>query len=133
LACVLAHCGKIFLAVTLAVEALEFFHQPRKEGFEVTNVGNRAGLAVLKKFDLAENIVRVIVQRRRGDEDDALATANLREPLISLIRLSAEAVRFINENVVVVLDALAKQFVELASGLKPGLRHSEIAENIRPR
>jgi hypothetical protein len=129
---VLADGGEVFFAVALTVEALESLHQAGEKGFEIAQAGQHGCFAVLEELYLAEDVVRVIVERCGRDENDALAAADLREAFIGLVRLSAETVGFIDEDVVVVFDTLPDKFIELSAGLKSRLRHTEIAKDIRP-
>ena len=77
--------------------------------------------------------MRVIVQRSCRDKDDALSPAYLRKALVCLIRFSAKAVRLVDENVLVVLHALADKFFKLSAGLKASLPDLEISKDIWPR
>jgi hypothetical protein len=95
---VFPHPAEIELAVVLTVESFEAATKSAEEGFEVAHVRNGAGPARLEQLNLAQDVLRRVVQRRGRDEHDPLAPANLREHFVALGVLSAEAMRLVNEH-----------------------------------
>src|SRR3989344_7698370 len=82
--CVRLNRSEVQLPVSLAIQSLQLGLQTHEERFQVAKVRYVAGLARLKQFDLTENIPRRVVQWRRGNKGDSLASADLSEHFIAL-------------------------------------------------
>ena len=124
---------EVLLAVVLAVQALELMLHLPEEGFEIADVRDGAVLAGLEQFDLAQDVLRRVVQRRGGNQNDALAATNLREHLVTLRVLGAEAMRLVNEDGGEFLEVAIQQRFQFAEGFAQVAAHAEVAEDIRPR
>lgn len=71
-------------------------------------------LSRLEKQKLALDVRRVVVDWRRGNQNNFLAVTNLVQLAETLRGLAAEAMRFVDENVLELLHAVFKNFIRLA-------------------
>ena len=60
--CVGLHNLKVSFPIGLPVQTFELLLQRRKECLKISQIRNRAVLAVLKELDLAEYVTRAIIQ-----------------------------------------------------------------------
>src|SRR5262249_39013327 len=95
---VFLHRSEIGFAITLTVKSYEAATKRAEEGFGITDNRDGAILARLEQLNLAQDVLRRIVQRRGGHEHDSLPPANLREHFVALRVLGAETVRLVNEH-----------------------------------
>ena len=96
--------AEIEFPVGLPIQPLKLRLKAREECFEIAEVRYVAGLACLKKFDLAQNIQRRVVQWCGGNKDDPFASADLGKHFVALGRFRSEAMGLINEDVFVFLN-----------------------------
>src|ERR1035441_3151737 len=80
---------------------------------------------------------RCVVQRCGGNQNDAhpflAAATNLREHLVALRVLGAEAMRLVNKNGRELLEVTVQQGFQFAEGFAQEAAHAEVSEDIRPR
>src|SRR5439155_1289717 len=108
------------------------FLEAGEKGFEIAEIGNGAVFTVLEQLDLAEDVAGRVVERGGGDENNAFASANLREHFVGLVGLGAEAVGFVNEDVGVRRCVPGQQVVKFADGFEVRLSNLEVAKHVWP-
>ena len=127
--------GDVILGVVKPVERLEAIAQLIEESLQIATWNARDGSIArwLEKLQLAVDVIERVVVGYGGDEDDALALADAREVFVALRRVAFEAVRLVNEDVFVELNALVNDLFELADGDALVAGDSEVAKDARPR
>src|SRR5208283_949002 len=122
----------ILLVIPLSVELLQLLFQAAEKGVEIGEIGDSALLGALEELDLAQDILRRIVVGCRGNKDNSFSPAYLRQFLIGDSRFRAETMGFVDNDVVIFLDALFQQVVQFADGFMVK-RHPKIGHDVVPR
>ena len=125
--------GDVFVGVVKPVKRLETIAQLVEKCLQIAESGDGAVARRLEQLQLAVYLVERVVVWRGGDEDDSLALADAREVFVTLRGVTFEAVRLVDEDVFVILNALVDNLFELADGNALVAGDAEVAKDTRPR